>query len=138
MFSKKQKIYLSPILKIGAPQTTFSPYLYCRYSPNRLNGIYIHKHLLKFLTDRNLSSQSQSGFRPNLFCHTALTKLCDNWLSAINNSRSRVLSFLTFKKLAILLITTSYSTKLSLFIGNSPSVSIFKSYLDRRSQRVLC
>ena len=27
-----------------------------------------------------------TGFRPQRSCHTALAKLCDNWLSAINNS----------------------------------------------------
>ena len=47
---------------------------------------HIHKHLLNFLTEHNLLCQSQSGFRPQNPCHTALAKLCDNWLSAINNS----------------------------------------------------
>ena len=50
---------------------------------------HIHKHLLNFLTEHNLLCQSQSGFRPQHSCHTALAKLCDNWLSAINNSEVR-------------------------------------------------
>ena len=39
---------------------------------------HVHKHLLKILNDRDLLSQSQSGFRPKHSCHTALTKLFDN------------------------------------------------------------
>ena len=58
----------------------------------------IHKHLLKFLTDRNLLSQLQSGIRPNHTCHTALTKLCNNWLSAINNPQVVGDVFLDLKK----------------------------------------
>ena len=56
---------------------------------------HIHKHLLNFLTDHNLVCQSQSGFRPQHSCHTALAKLCDNWLSAINNSEVVGVFFLT-------------------------------------------
>ncbi|WP_419587318.1 endonuclease/exonuclease/phosphatase family protein, partial [Thiolapillus sp.] len=47
---------------------------------------HVHKHLLKFFNERDLLSHSQSGFRPKHSCHTALTKLFDNWLTAINNS----------------------------------------------------
>ena len=36
---------------------------------------HIHKHLLNFLTEHNLLCQSQSGFRPQHSCHTALAKL---------------------------------------------------------------
>ena len=58
----------------------------------------IHKHLLNFLTEHNLLCQSQSGFRPQNSCHTALAKLCDNWLSAINNSEVVGAVFLDLKK----------------------------------------
>ena len=43
-------------------------------------------------------SQSQSGFRPKHSCHTALTKLFDNWLTAINNSEVVGAVFLDLKK----------------------------------------
>ena len=56
---------------------------------------HVHKHFIKFLNVRDLLRQSQSGFRPKHSCPTALTKLFDNWLTAINNSENLVLSFLT-------------------------------------------
>ena len=61
---------------------------------------HIHGHLLNFLTEHNLLCQSQSGFRPQHSCQTALAKLCDNWLLY------------------------------------SPFVSLFKYYLELRSQSV--
>ena len=48
---------------------------------------HIHKHLLQYLeTDNIIHHYHQSGFRPNHYCHTAQTRLCDAWLSAINCS----------------------------------------------------
>ena len=51
---------------------------------------HIHKHLPNFLTEHNLS---QSGFRPQHSCHTALAKLCDNWLLPSPTLRLLVLFF---------------------------------------------
>ena len=59
---------------------------------------HVHKYLLNFLTEHNLLCQSQSGFRPQHSCHTALAKPCDNWLSAINNSEVVGAVFLELKK----------------------------------------
>ena len=59
---------------------------------------HIHKHLLNFLTEHNLLCQSQSGFRPQHSRLTALAKLCNNWLSAINNSEVVGAVFLDLKK----------------------------------------
>ena len=99
--------------------------------------IYIYKHLLNFLTENNLLCQSQSGFRPQHSCHTALAKLCDNWLSDINNSEVVGAVFLDLKKKAFDLVNHNILVKkLSLYTANSPFVSLFKSYLALRSQSV--
>ncbi len=97
---------------------------------------HIHKHLLNFLTEHNLLCQSQSGFRPQHSCHTALAKLCDNWLSAINNSEVVGAVFLDLKKAFDLVNHNILLKKLSLYTANSPFVSLFKSYLELRSQSV--
>ena len=47
---------------------------------------HVHKYLLKILNERDLLSQSQPGLRAKHSCHTALTKLFNKWLTAINNS----------------------------------------------------
>ena len=59
---------------------------------------HIHKHLLQYLENNKLIHQYQSGFRPDHSCHTALTRLCDGWLSAINSSQIVGTVFLDFKK----------------------------------------
>ena len=50
------------------------------------------------LNEHNLLCQSQSGFHPQHSCHTALAKLCNNWLSAVNNSDIVGAVFLELKK----------------------------------------
>ena len=54
---------------------------------------HIHKYLLQYLENNKLIHQYQSGFRPDYSCHTALTRLCDGWLSAINSSEIGTLNF---------------------------------------------
>ena len=97
---------------------------------------HIHKYLLNFLTEHNLLSQSQSGFRPQHSCHTALAKFCNNWLSAINNSEVVGAVFLDLKKAFDLVNRNSLLKQLSLYTANSPFVSLFKSHLELRSQSV--
>ena len=45
---------------------------------------HTNKHILAHLNKNNLLHQSQSGFRENHSCHTALTSLVDQWLSSMN------------------------------------------------------
>ena len=45
---------------------------------------HIHKHLMGYMENNNLFHKFQSGFRDNHSCQTALTTLCDTWLSSIN------------------------------------------------------
>ena len=59
---------------------------------------HIHKHLLQYFENNKLIHQYQSGFRPNHSYHTALTRLCDAWLSAIDSSETVGTVFLDFKK----------------------------------------
>ena len=76
---------------------------------------HIQKHVLNFLTEHNLLCQSQSGFRPQHSCHTALAKLCDNWLSAINNSEVVGPVILELKKALDLVNHNILLKKLSLY-----------------------
>ena len=48
---------------------------------------HIHKHLTQFIEDRNLLYPFQSGFRQRYSCHTALIRVCDTWLVAINQAQ---------------------------------------------------
>ena len=54
--------------------------------------------MTKFLDEYNLIYELQSGFRRLHSCQTALTKVVDNWLSAINNSNVVGTVFLDLSK----------------------------------------
>ena len=97
---------------------------------------HIHCHLLRFLEKQNLIVSSQSGFRPKHSCQTALTKMCDNWLSAMNNSALVGAVFLDFRKAFDTVNHSILINKLSMYLGNQLSTSFFSSYLKEREQFV--
>ena len=59
---------------------------------------HIHKHMYQHLDKHNLLHKYQSGFRPKHSCQTALIKLINNWLDAINKKEITGAVFLDFKK----------------------------------------
>ena len=88
-----------------------------------------------------LIHQDQFGFRPDHSCHTALTRSCDGWLSAINSSEIVSTVFLDFKKLLIVWITLfylrrSHSTSKTLCLSLQFFFFFFHSYLTNRTQYV--
>ena len=82
--------------------------------PKRLER-HIHKHLLQY----KLIHQYQSGFRLNHSCHTALTRLCYGWLSAINCSETVGTLFLDFMK------AFDLHERLSLYAKDSSPLTFF-------------
>ena len=59
---------------------------------------HIQKHVTHFIERKSLLFQYQSGFRQNHSCHTALIRLCDKWLTAINNNNISGAVFLDLRK----------------------------------------
>ena len=45
---------------------------------------HVHNHLANFMKNHSLFHHLQSGFRSQYSYHTALSALCDMWLSAID------------------------------------------------------
>ena len=94
---------------------------------------YIHKNLLQHLENNNLIHQYQSGFRPKYPCHTALARLCDGWLSAVNHSETVGTVSLDFKKKKKAFELIDHSPllkKLSLYLKDSSSVLLFVCILQ--------
>ena len=53
---------------------------------------------LSFMEKHNLFHTFQSGFRSKYSCHTALSAMCDMWLSAVDRSEIVGAVFLDFRK----------------------------------------
>ena len=98
---------------------------------------HVHKHLLDYLERRNLLHSLQSGFRQKHSCHTALTRLADTWLSTMNECKLTGTVFLDFKKAFDLVDHDTLLTKLHAYLVNHAAISFFRSYLNKRKQKVL-
>ena len=84
----------------------------------------------------NLFHTLQSGFRPKHSCHTALSAMCDMWLSAVDRSEIVGAVFLDFKKAFDLVDHTILQQKLRVYLNNSSVIPFFQPYLSDRLQYV--
>ena len=97
---------------------------------------YIHKHMYNYLNSHQLLHQYQSGFRPLHSCHTALVRLTDTWLKAIDRRELIGTVFLDFKKAFDLVNHRTLLLKLQEYFPNAPQLQILESYLSDRFQYV--
>lgn len=97
---------------------------------------HIHIHITEHIERNNLFHSYQSGFRKNHSCHTALVRLCDSWLTAINKSEIAAAVFLDFRKAFDLVSHEILIKKLNLYLNNYSTIKFIMSFLDTRTQRV--
>ncbi|MEW8548507.1 MAG: reverse transcriptase family protein, partial [Candidatus Thiodiazotropha sp.] len=97
---------------------------------------HAHDSLMKFLEKYNLLYETQSGFRPNHSCETALVYMIDKWLKALDKGELVGVILVDFRKAFDLVDHDILKEKLSLYKINSNSLQWFSSYLDSRKQRV--
>ena len=104
-----------------------------------INSIFerhISNCLVDYLESNSLLYNHQSGFRRLHSCQTALTKIVDNWLNAINNSETVGTVFLDLTKAFDLVNHKLLIQKLAAYKFSSSTQSWFQSYLTNRSQQV--
>ena len=94
---KAAKVIPLPKTKDLTDPNTFRPISLLSIESKPLEK-HIHKYLILFIEDHNLLHPFQSGFRCHHSCHTALIRLCDTWLSAINKTQVAGAVFLDLKK----------------------------------------
>ena len=97
---------------------------------------HIHKHLISHIERSNLLYSFQSGFRKYHSCHTALVRLCDTWLSAINRREMAAAVFLDFRKAFDLIDHDILIHKLHLYLQNKRTVDLLSTFLQGRLQCV--
>ena len=98
---------------------------------------HIHKYMYQHLDKNKLLHKYQSGFRPKHSCQTALVKLIDNWLTAINKSEYIGTVYLDFKKAFDLVNHKILLMKLKQYFPKSQITEFIESYLTSRTQFVL-
>lgn len=92
--------------------------------------------MVNFLESNNLFYENQSGFRKQHSCQTALTKIVDNWLKALNNSETVGTVFLDLSKAFDLVNHKLLLQKLGAYKFSQSAQTWFQSYLTNRSQQV--
>ena len=90
---------------------------------------HIHKHLMKYLESNCLLHPLQSGFRHHHSYQTAIVRLCDEWLTAINQRKMTGAIFLDFKKAFDLVNHNILLTKLKLYLRDDKTVSFSRPTL---------
>ncbi|MCG7879038.1 MAG: reverse transcriptase family protein [Candidatus Thiodiazotropha endolucinida] len=97
---------------------------------------HIHDSLMNFLTEYQLLQKTQSGFRPNHSCETALVGMICRWLESINQGSLIGAVMVDFKKAFDLVDHAVLLKKLKHYRLSSTTISWFSSYLNNRRQKV--
>ena len=96
---------------------------------------HVHIYLNDYLEKRQLLHPFQSGFRRKYSCNTALARLTNSWLTAMNKSEVSGVVFL--KNVFDLVDHDILLKKLAIYLKKSNSLPFLKSYLHNRTQCVL-
>ena len=100
----------------------------------------IERHVVNKLNDylkkTNILMDRQSGFRQHHSCQTALIKLVDSWLTAIDDGHIIGSVFLDFKKAFDLVDHKILLHKLKLYHFSQIALKFFDSYLSNRLQLI--
>ena len=98
---------------------------------------HVHDSLMAFLTSHKLLHSTQSGFRPNHSCETALLLMINKFLEAINNSQIIGMVMVDFRKAFDLVDHILLLKKLRHYKLSAEAVNWFSSYLLNRKQKVV-
>ena len=91
---------------------------------------------MEYLNSYGLLHSTQSGFRANHSCETALIGMIDNWLTAINNDSMAGVVMIDFRKAFDLVDHNILLNKLKHYKMSENALNWFSSYLLNRKQRV--
>ena len=97
----------------------------------------MHDSLMAFLTSHKLLHSTQSGFRPNHSCETALLLMINKFLEAINNSQRIGMVMVDFRKAFDLIDHILLLKKLRHHKLSAEAVNWFSSYPLNRKQKVV-
>ena len=127
--------YLSPLFKEGS---LFDRSNYRHISVlvilSKILERHVHISFCNFLTENDLRSKSQFGFRKSRSCELAVTDLIDRLLNNMDNRVLNGLLLVDLKKAFDLVNHSILLPKLQIYGCSSSTVQLFTSYLSDRSQ----
>ena len=91
---------------------------------------------MNFFEKYKLLYDTQSGFRPNHSCETALINMVEKWLKALDNGELVGVVLVAFQKAFDLVNHNILMKKLELYKFSQVSLNWFRSYLSDRKQIV--
>ncbi|MCG8048126.1 MAG: reverse transcriptase domain-containing protein, partial [Candidatus Thiodiazotropha endolucinida] len=98
---------------------------------------HVTKHLFAYINKYNVLHKSQSGFRKNHSCNTALINLVDKWLSNIDRGEINGAIFFDLRKAFDVVDHTILMSKLAAYKFDQASLDWVKSFLTDRSQCIV-
>ena len=128
---------LSPIFKRGS-KTDINNYRPISVLPiiNSVFERHVRNCMTEYLETNKLLCRNQSGLRKSHPCQTALTKIVDNWLHALNDGDTVGAVFLDLSKAFDLVNHKLLLHKLAAYKFGQSSLTWFRSYLTNRTQQV--
>ena len=94
------------------------------FSPiSKLFENHVHESLMNYLEKYKLLYDTQSGFRPNHSCETALIHMVEKWLKALDNSELVGIILVDFRKAFDLVDHSIFLKKLELYKFNQVSIN---------------
>ena len=138
IFPNKLKIArVIPIFKKGSTENPSN------YRPisilNTISKIFerhVANQMHEFMKETNIIHQTQSGFRKEHSCLTALTYMTDSWMKSIDNGEIVGCVLLDLQKAFDLVDHEILLYKLKLYHFSETTLAWFKSYLNGRYQHV--
>ena len=92
---------------------------------------------MNYLTSHKLLHSTQSGFRPNHSCETALLQMANQFLEAMNSSQIIGMVMVDFRKAFDLVDHTLLLEKLRHNKLSEKTINWFSSYLLDRKQKIV-
>ena len=123
--SKWKEAKVTPLFKNGPHEEV-----------NYLLEKHVHESLSEFLHTYNLLHKTQSGFRTQHSCETALVNMIDLWITAIDSGKMVGVVLVDFKKAFDLVDHQILIDKLEIYGIKGEAISWFNTYLTNRKQQV--
>ena len=126
---KKPKWFRFQNLRIKQIQPIADQYYFCLFFSKLLEK-QVHIYLNDYLEKRQLLHPIQSGFRREYSCNTALARLSNSWLTAMNHSEVSGVVFLDLKKAFHQVDHDILLKKLAIYLKNCTGTSFLANSHD--------